>query len=227
MRKKPVVLLEVSAAGSQPVRFKGTAYIRIGASQQSLSRHPEIERRLWHNFESGCFEDEPAVVGLSAKQALEMLNHASFFSAIKQSPPESPPRAAEVMAQYGLLAKGRAGKWTITKMGALLYARMLSDFRALPVKRLRVITYKGNDRLNAIKDWELEEGYASGFEQIIDRITRNLPENESYVNGLRRTRLHLPEAAIRELVANAIVHRDYQGNRIRNHGRDISESHGD
>ncbi|MCY4324409.1 MAG: putative DNA binding domain-containing protein, partial [Betaproteobacteria bacterium] len=207
---KDVVLLEVPAAVSQPVRFKSTAYIRIGASQQKLSDYPQIERRLWLGSSNGNFEQEPALENVSAERVMEMLDHASFFSAIEQPSPDSPQSAAEVMARHGLLGTGSSGTWSITKMGALLYARRLADFDVLPVKKLRVITYKGDDRLNTIKNWELDAGYASSFEQIIDRIIRNLPEHESYVRGLRKTRLHLPEIAIRELVANAIVHRDYR-----------------
>ena len=42
-----VVLLEVNAAQGQPVKFYGTAYIRVGSSKTELSKHPEKERAIW------------------------------------------------------------------------------------------------------------------------------------------------------------------------------------
>ncbi|MFA5002929.1 MAG: RNA-binding domain-containing protein [Methanolinea sp.] len=42
-----VVIFKVNAAWDRPVRFYGTAYIRVGASKTKLSNHPEKERVIW------------------------------------------------------------------------------------------------------------------------------------------------------------------------------------
>lgn len=42
-----VVLFEVGAAWDRPVRFYGTAYIRVGSSKTELYKHPEKERAIW------------------------------------------------------------------------------------------------------------------------------------------------------------------------------------
>ena len=43
----PLVLFEVQAANSMPVRFGGEAYIRVGSYKKKLKEFPEKERRLW------------------------------------------------------------------------------------------------------------------------------------------------------------------------------------
>lgn len=43
----PVVLFEVQAANSIPVRFQSDAFIRVGSYKKKLKDYPEKERRLW------------------------------------------------------------------------------------------------------------------------------------------------------------------------------------
>lgn len=42
-----VVVFRVGPARGQPVRFRETAYVRIGASTTELSRHPAREKEIW------------------------------------------------------------------------------------------------------------------------------------------------------------------------------------
>ena len=44
---KPIVLIFVKAAISEPVRFNGEAYVRIGSNKTKLKNYPELERRIW------------------------------------------------------------------------------------------------------------------------------------------------------------------------------------
>src|SRR3990172_4869811 len=44
---KRVVLFEINPAFGQPVKFYGTAYIRIGSSRTALAKYPEKERQIW------------------------------------------------------------------------------------------------------------------------------------------------------------------------------------
>lgn len=45
---KTVVILEIPAATSQPVRFQHVAHIRVGGIKRPLRDFPDKERRLWH-----------------------------------------------------------------------------------------------------------------------------------------------------------------------------------
>ena len=42
-----VVLFEIGAPRGYPVKFYGTAYIRVGTSKTELAKHPEKERVIW------------------------------------------------------------------------------------------------------------------------------------------------------------------------------------
>jgi ATP-dependent DNA helicase RecG len=76
-------------------------------------------------------------------------------------------------------------------------------------KGVRVIAYKGNSRVATIREQEGIKGYACGFEGLIGYINTLLPSNEVIGQALRRTVPMYPELAVRELVANALIHQDF------------------
>ena len=101
-----------------------------------------------------------------------------------------------------------AGGWDITNLGALLFAKRLADFPTLKRKAVRVIQYRGTGRTETVKEQEGGKGYASGFAGLIGYINNLLPSNEVIGQALRRTVPMFPELAVRELVANALIHQD-------------------
>ena len=94
-------------------------------------------------------------------------------------------------------------------MGAILFARRLDDFPRLGRKALRIIQYKGTGRIETLKEQTDLRGYAAGFEGMVDYIMALVPSNEVFEQPLRRTVPMFPDIAIRELVANALIHQDF------------------
>lgn len=103
----------------------------------------------------------------------------------------------------------RGGKWNITNLGAVLFAKKLTDFSHLKRKVIRVIVYKDNNRINTLREQESIEGYAVGFESLMSLITTLLPQHEVIGQALRKEIPMLPIPAIRELVPNAMIHQDF------------------
>ena len=108
-----------------------------------------------------------------------------------------------------LIAPGEAGGFDITNVGAILFARNLGDFPNLKRKAMRVIQYRGKGRIDTLREQEGVRGYAVGFKGIIDYIVALVPSNEVIQQALRRTLPMFPDLAIRELVANALIHQDF------------------
>lgn len=90
-----------------------------------------------------------------------------------------------------------------------MFARNIKYFSKLKNKAIRIITYKSINKLDAVKDTTGIKGYAVGFYEIIDYIKSQIPEVESIKGALRETKDMYPEEAIREFVANALVHQDF------------------
>ncbi|OGC08685.1 transcriptional regulator, partial [candidate division KSB1 bacterium RBG_16_48_16] len=204
----PVVLLEISRAFRHPVQFQGVEYIRVGSYKKKLKDHPEKERELWRIFDQVPFEQMIAAENVPGPDVLKLLDHAAYFEFLGLPEPEIRSAVLEVLKSENMIIPSRSGGWNITNLGALLFARRLSDFRALQRKTVRVVVYKGNSRVQTEREQEAGKGYAVGFEGLIGYINALLPVNEVIETAIRKTVPVYPEIAVRELVANALIHQD-------------------
>lgn len=97
----------------------------------------------------------------------------------------------------------------LQKLGAILLAKDLRDFDNLYRKSVRVIVYKGKNKVETIREQTFEQGYAVGFPMLIDWVNGQLPANEEIGRALREEVRMYPEIAIREISANMIIHQDF------------------
>lgn len=206
---KPVVLMEIGAAFRHPVQFKNTEYIRVGSYKKKLKDFPEKERELWRVFDRVPFEREIAAENVTSDEVLKLLDYPAYFDLLSLPLPEGKEGILNALAADEMIAANNGGKWNITNLGAVLFAKRLADFRPLRRKALRVILYKGEGRVETVREQEGSKGYASGFEGLIGYVTNLLPSNEVIGQALRKEVPMFPELAIRELVANAIIHQDF------------------
>lgn len=107
------------------------------------------------------------------------------------------------------LITATGGTYTITNLGAILFARKLSAFGGIGRKAVRVISYLGNSRVSEGREHIADTGYAVAFESLIAYINDRLPTNEHIGQALRVEARMYPEIAVRELAANAIIHQDF------------------
>ena len=204
-----VVILEIERAIHAPVSFNGKEYIRIGSYKKSLKDHQNIERDLWRIFDQTPFENMIAKVGVSSDDVLRLLDYRSYFDLQGMPIPENDQLIFERLEDDEMIFKNEAGLWNITNLGAVLFANTLSSFSGIKRKSIRVIVYKGKNKLETIREQEGGRGYATGFEGLIGFIDNLLPRNEVIKKALRKEVLIYPELSVRELVANAIIHQDF------------------
>ncbi|NOZ91500.1 MAG: transcriptional regulator [Epsilonproteobacteria bacterium] len=204
-----IVLLEIASAYRHPVRFSGTAYIRNGSYKKKLKELPEKERELWRVFDRIPFEKQIAVDELFDNEVLKYLEYTKYFELLKLPLPENRDGILDSLANDNLIQKTENGKYAITNLGAILFAKDFKNFNNLKRKAVRVIQYKDNTKVETIKEVEDSKGYAVGFESMIEYINNLLPSNEVIGKAFRKTIKMYPELSIRELVANAIIHQDF------------------
>ena len=84
----------------------------------------------------------------------------------------------------GLITKSK-GSYAITNLGALLFAKQLTDFESIARKAPRVIVYKGKNKVETEREQIGVKGYALGFEGMVDWINSQLPANEEIGKALR------------------------------------------
>lgn len=204
-----VVLLEVAPAYRHPVTFSGTEYIRLGSHKKKLKELAEKERELWRVFDKVPFEKQIAVDNIEAGEVLDYLEYTKYFERLKLPLPENRAAILEALIADDMVNKLENGKYAITNLGAILFAKDLSKFNSLQRKAIRVIQYKDNTKFQTMKEIVGNKGYAVGFEGLIEYINNLLPSNEVIKQAFRETKPMYPELSVRELVANAIIHQDF------------------
>ena len=207
--KYTVVLLEIARAAGQPVRFQGHEFIRVGSYKKKLKDFPEKERSLWRIFDHKPFEEGVTIERASGEEVLRHLDYPAYFDLLERPLPANRDEILAALADDNLIHRCEAGGWTITNLGALLFAKNLNDFHSLRRKAMRVIQYRGKGRIETLKEQVGTKGYACGFEGMIGYINGLLPANEIIEQALRKTVPMFPELAVRELVANALIHQDF------------------
>lgn len=201
-----VVVVRVPAASSAPVAYKGTRYVRIGESKTTLQGRPE-ERVLFSKLERTPFEARAARSRLDEASVLELLDYPAYFTLASVPLPANRQGILERLAGEGLVLQAADG-WVITNVGALLFARSLSSFESLAHKAVRVVAYKGDNRTEILRQHTGSLGYAAGFPGLIRYINVQVPENVHIGEALRTEVRMYPAEAIREIVANALIHQD-------------------
>lgn len=207
--KYAVVLLEIARATGQPVRFQGQEFIRVGSYKKKLKDFPEKERALWRIFDHRPFEEGVAIERASDEEVLRLLDYPAYFDLLERPLPANRADIMAALADDNLIQRCEAGGWTITNLGAILFAKRLDDFHSLRRKAVRVIQYRGKGRTETLKEQVWTKGYACGFEGMIGYINGLLPANEIIEQALRKTVPMFPELAVREVVANALIHQDF------------------
>jgi predicted HTH transcriptional regulator len=206
---KPVVMLEISSASGIPVQFRHIEYIRVGSYKKKLKDFPEKERELWRIFDKIPFESQIALENINADRILNLLDYPQYFKSLNLPLPDNKKGILHYLEADGLINKNETNNFNITFLGAILFARDFKDFQNISRKAARLIIYKGINRIETIREQQETKGYVCGFEDLINYIISILPSNEIISGALRKTLPMFPILAVRELIANALIHQDF------------------
>ena len=194
-----------------PSRPRGTAYNLDGAylMRSGESLVPMSEDRLRQIFAEGepDWLSQEAKNECSSEDVVRLLDTQIYFDLMKIPYPTARDATLERFAQENLISR-RGDLWAITNLGAILFAKNLEEFNSTSRKVPRVIVYSGVDKTQTRLDQLKTKGYAVGFESLIEFINGQISTNQVILTALRQQIKMFPESAIRELIANALIHQD-------------------
>lgn len=194
---------------SRPVgtalNYHGSYYMRVG---------DELVAMTWDKIkqivaeDTSAFLSQTAMGDLEAEKITTLLDTQSYFDFLKLPYPSTREAMLEKFVGEKLINKIGA-RYEITNLGAILFAKQLQEFDKLAYKAPRVVVYEGTDKLRTRLDKTESKGYAVGFDGLLGLINSQVPANEVIGRALRENIRMFPEIAIRELVANALIHQDF------------------
>ena len=211
---KRVLIFNIpSRPPATPLHFEGAYFMRSGEELVPMS----IDQ-LRHIVEEdqSVFESQLAIQNITTEQVVSLLDIQSYFDLINIPIPKTQEAILDRFIREKLVI-AKNSYYSITNMGAILFAKDLNDFEDLTRKAVRLIVYHGNSKLQTIRDITGIKGYAVGFDRLITYIMGQIPTHEIILdNGLRQQKRKYPKLAIRELVANALIHQDFysRGNNV-------------
>lgn len=195
-----------------PGRPRGTVYDFEGAYLMRAGEElvPMSEDRLRAIFAEGQPDwfSQAALTGCDDDKVVQLLDTQSYFDLLHLPYPVNRTGVLERFESEKLIQR-QDGGWTITNLGAILFAKKLDQFDLLARKAPRVIVYEGNNKLKTKLDKPGMKGYAVGYQGLVEFVYGLVPSNEVIEQALRREVKMFPEIAVRELVANALIHQDF------------------
>lgn len=202
-------VIEVPAAVSEPTRYGTAAYVRVGSNLKPLADYKELEARLWRAFETTPAELRSATSSVAADEVYDLLDVAGYYRALGLPLPANRDKALQDLSDERFVRRTDAGGWDVTNLDALAIAYDLKSSEQLGRRAGRIIQYEGDTRTGAGKrEWAFAGGYATSFEQIVQHVMAITPQREVVEGGIRRQTTAFPEVAVRELLANCIIHQD-------------------
>lgn len=203
-----MVALLIPRALDQLVKFDGVAYIRVGSHTRNLNDFPEKEKLFWRLLNSRTFETGIALERVQDSDVLDLLDCKSYFNLAKIPIPRNIPNLLHGLKLEDFINQHNDGSWDILNLGFLAFARNLEKIAALRRKSVRIIRYSGTGRHEGNRQKELPVGYATGFADIVDYVDKLAPTDETFNGGIRKQEPRFPPIAVREVIANALIHQD-------------------
>lgn len=202
-----LLFVRIPEQQNKPVYLRGRdiydSYIRSAGHTVKMSREQVHEHlALSHGL---SFEKRIACCSVSEETVMTLLNYQKLYELIGKRIPNDPIYIMDQMCEYGMIER-KDDRYDILNLGAILFARNLKDFN-LENKEVVVRKYAGSNNLVLELEYKMSEGYAVGFDEMIETIMRFTSKEK--IDVRREAVPNYPRVAIREFAANLLVHQDF------------------
>ena len=205
----PLLFIYIPESREKPMYLRGSdiynSYIRSAGHTVRMSR--QQVRLMIADSEGISYEERIAKHSLSADEVLRLLNYRKLFELLERQLPSSADGILNFMEELDICHRDNVG-YSITNLGALLFANTLSSFDTMKGKGVVVRRYVGNNNRQLLLEQNGGMGYAVGLEGLISFVMNNT--GTEHIDGAVRELIPTyPRVALREFIANALVHQDF------------------
>lgn len=210
-REEVILIIYIKESSIKPVHLKSgsieDAFIRTGGTTRIATRHEVAGLML--NSKALRYEELHASKLLDKEDILSLLDYQGVLELLDRPAAVRSEEALTWMIQERMLEQVDGSGYYITNFGAITAAKNLTQFDGLARKAIRVIKYSGLNKVLTEREQTGQKGYAIGFSGLIGFIEAMLPHSEVIKKALRTETCIYPPIALRELIANSLVHQDF------------------
>lgn len=207
---KDFLLIEVGKSLGQISTFDKVAYFRVGKNVKILTDCSQaIQQKMNFSIRNSEFWNRAVFEGVTISEVLEKLHYDVYYLRQEKPIPTKFDSIAKDFIDEGFLKKNNEN-FDITFLGVILFARDLYKIDDLLDKRVRIITFKNNSKIDGYtQDIYGQKGYAAAFKDILSYIVSQIPEDQIVEGGGRKHQNKFSKKSIREFLSNMLIHQDF------------------
>lgn len=206
----PLLFVQIKEQSIKPARRRGKSieetWIRSGGTTRKASRS-EIGS-LMLNSRTPRWEDLRASALMLPDEIIATLDLPAIASLLERPLPGDRDELMRWLVDESIVEADGHGYY-ITNFGGIAAARKLTELDTLSRKAVRVVRYRGTNKINTTEEQLDNKGYAVSFEALIRYLKSVLPHSEVIQQSLRTEVTLYPQIALRELIANTLIHQDF------------------
>ena len=195
-RVSNLAVIYVPEGKEKPYTVNGLFYLRQGPNSQQL-RRDEIQR-LFQRVNLIRF-DRKANKDFDIQKDFNNEKFKAFLS--KAGIGKSLPKD-HILKNLNLITEGK-----LNNAGVLFFSRRISKFFLNSI--VGCVLYAGSTKLKILDKAEFDEDFVSNFNNAVIFVLRNLRTEYVIKKVEREEKPEIPEEVLRELIINAMIHRDY------------------
>ncbi len=195
-QSEKLVIIEIPEGDDKPYSCSSGYFRRLDAVTQKMSRK-ELGF-LFKKSESIPYEEK--IISEIGWKDISREKISAFFK-------ESDVSFKKIVPSEVLSSLNLANKNGIKNAGVLFFARKPRDL--ILQCQMTLVAFKGKDRIHIYDRKEVQDDLLTQFNEAVTFLQKHL-NLRSEIHGVnRKDILEIPLEALREAVANAIIHRDY------------------
>ena len=195
-----IIIVNVEQGNNKPYQCKEGFFLRQGANSQKLTRDEILsfaytEGKL--TFDEQINEDFIYPEDFDEQKFNNYLKEANLTRNIDDE---------HILINLGS-AKNISGKTKLNNAGVLFFAKSPSKF--FLASKVVCLEYQTNDKVNILDRKIYDDGILENIKSAINFVKRRIKVKFEIKTARRKEIPQYPEEAYREIIVNAIMHRDY------------------
>jgi len=192
---KHVLIVKIEEGNNKPYSCREGFFIRMGPNSQKMKRNDLLklaikggkiryDEQICIGFDWKDFDDEKFEYFLKLAHISNFLDKKNILKNLK------------VLTNAGM-----------TNAGVLFFAK--KPYKYIGNSKVRCVHFKGDERVDILDKKEVDKGIIGNIEFAISYLEERVPVEFKIRNARREEFPEYPKDAYREVIVNAIVHRDY------------------